>query len=437
MGRYLKSRAADLLLSLCLSVSLIYTISSGFELESVWAGQPYTILPLSLAVLFVLFLAAYRRVLTLICIGIGCGVGVFTVLYMQVNHPLADEAANSTFLYLLITVLTAVLVFLLGRSRAGIIGLFLAGNLIGAGAHFLQFPAPLWSFLLFIPAAFVLYFHRVYLAGLRTAELGKVRPGRHLAQAAVLCLVSLGLAGGLYAGVIWPMDPPTQELKLITILKSMDSLRVLGVSTTRTVLNPDLSSIKPPEQTQRSNEEGEEPDDTQEQPSPPPAQQETQPVSENLTGTDQEQLTPVNYPTHQWNPLWLLLLIPVAIAGAYVLRILLRRRWRAQVQALPHEDAVMNYYRFFVKRLRRIGLKRPEGHTLRKFAEDTDLQLQPFAVGESTFAALTQVYEGVLYGRRTVTEEEYRMFEDFYDHFCRSLRHELGPVRYYLRIFQF
>ncbi len=437
MGSYLKSRAADLLLSLCLSVSLVYTICSGFELAEVWQGRPYVILPLSLAVLFVLCLAAYRRAFTLICIGLGCVGGVVTVLYMQANHPLAEETANSAFLYLLITVLTSVLTFLLGRSRGGIIALFLIGNLVGAGAHFLQFPAPLWSFLLFAVSAFALYFHRVYLAGLRRAALGAVRPGLHLIQALALCLAALGLAVGVYAGVIQPMNPPTQELKLITALKSMDTLKVLGVSTTKTVLNPDLTSILPPEQTQRSNEAGEEPDDTREQPENSPAAEESQPGSEDITETVREQLSDVSYANEERNLLWLLLLIPLGIAGLYVLRIVLRRRWRGQVRALPREDGVLNYYRFFVKRLRRIGLKRPEGRTLGQFARDTAPQLQPFAVGEATFAALTEVYEGVFYGQRAVTEEEYRMFEDFYDRFPSALRHELGPVKYYLRIFQF
>lgn len=437
MRAYLKSRVGDLILSLCLTVSLVYTIASGFVLEPVWSGRPYTIVLLSLIVLFVLFLAAYRRILTLICIGVGCGGAVLTVLYMQASHPLAEEAANSVFLYLLITVLTAVLVFLLGRSRAGIIVLFLTGNLIGAGAHFLQFPAPLWSFLLFTFAAFALFFHRVYLAGLKRAALGRVRPGRHLVQGTALCLAALGLAGGLYAGVIRPLNPPTQELKLITLLKSMDTLKVLGVSTVKTVLDPEQTSFQPPEQTQHSNEEGEEPEDVPEETplSTPP--EESLPAPEEITGNTKEELSAVSYDRKEWNPLWLLLLIPLAIAGACVLRLVLRRRWQAKVQALPREDGVVNYYQFFTKRLGRIGLARPEGHTLRKFAEDTAHQLESFAVGEATFAALTEIYEGVLYGCRSVTREEYRLFEEFYRHFAPALRRELGPVKYYLRIFQF
>jgi hypothetical protein len=335
-------------------------------------------------------------------------------------------------------IITAVLVWLLTRSRPGSVALFLAGSILCAGAHFLQFPIPLWCLLLFLPAACASFLVRVYAVAVGRADLVGVKKGAYLGQTVLAALLSVALAGGIFFGVVRPLNPPTQELKLVTLLKSMEPLETLGVASTRIVLDPELASQQEPE----DRETGDEADQEQQSDSPQgetdlPDQSLTESVRENLTSTLQQTWSAVRYDEHSFQWLWLLLLIPLAVALAYLWRYQSRRRWRSRVQALSREDAVVNYYRFFLKRLGRFGLKRSPNVTLQEYAAANAFQLQPFEGEDCTFAQLTDTYEGVLYGRRQVTDREYAAYEAFFDRFYPALRRELGGVGYWLRAFRF
>jgi hypothetical protein len=379
MGRYLKNHIPDLLLCACMTLALARAVCSGFAPEELHGG-----------------------------------------------------------LVAAVAIITAILVWLLTRSRPGTAALFLLGSLLCAGAHFLQFPIPLWCLLLFEGAVCAQFLLRVCAVAVERSELVGLKRGAYLGQTALVTALALVLAGGIFFGVVRPLDPPTQELKLVTLLKSMEPLETLGVSSTRVVLDPALSSTAEPEE----QETGDQADRQEEADSPQgesdlPDQSLTQSVRENLTSTVQQAWSAVRYDGHAFQWLWLLLLIPLAVAGAYLWRYQRRRRWRRQVQALSREDAVLNYYRFFLKRLGRLGLKRPPNATLREYAAHNAVQLQPFEGEGSTFAHLTGVYEGVLYGRRQVTDREYAAYEAFFEGFYPALRRELGPVGYWLRAFRF
>lgn len=435
MGYYIRSRAADWLLCLCLTAGLTAALCSGFVLENGLSGQAAAVFVLGAVLQALLLLIAYSRLTKAVGIAAGVVLAAAAVFYMQAHNLLADETANSTFLFLLIETVTAVLVFLLSRTRPGMVVLFLLGTLIQAGSHFLLFPAPLWGFLLFSFAALILFFYRTYTVSLLKAELGKVRTGRYLRQTILVCLAALAVGGGLYFGVVRPLNPPVQDLKLIRILRSMPVLEVLGVSSTEIILDTDLTSQEPPDQTDLGGEQGEEDNMGMEgqQPETPPEPSDVQTEHSDSS----QQLTVVRYDRDALQLLWLLLLIPLLIAGVFALRVVLRRRWHKRVQALPHADAVLTYYPFFLSRLEKIGLKRMPSHTLREYVAHQEVQLQAFDAGNSTFGALTVVYEKALYGGCTVTDEECQAFEQFYTQFYRNLRRETGTAKYCLQLFRF
>lgn len=435
MGYYIRSRAADWLLCLCLTAGLTAALCAGFVLEDSLSGHAAAVFVLAALLQALLLLIAYSRLTTVIGISAGVVLAAAAVFYMQANNLLTDETANSTFLFLLIETVTAVLVFLLSRTRPGMVVLFLLGTLIQAGSHFLAFPAPLWGFLLFSFAALVLFFYRTYTVSLLEAELGTVRTGRYLRQTVLVCLVALAVGGGLYFGVVRPLNPPTQELKLIRVLRSMPILEVLGVSSTEIILDTDLASQEPPDETELGGEQGEE-DSTGlegQQPETPPEPSDTQTEHSDAT----QKVTAVRYDGEARQLLWFLLLIPLLIAAVFVLRVILRRRWHRRVQTLPHAEAVLTYYPFFLSRLEKIGLKRMPSHTLREYVSHQEVQLQAFDAEDSTFGALTAVYEKTLYGGCAVTEGEYQAFEQFYAQFYHNLRREAGTVKYCLQIFRF
>lgn len=430
MQHYIKSRAADWILCTCLAASMTAAVCSGFVLEDALSHSPVAAFLIAAVLQALMLVIAYRRLNVRIGIAAGVVLAAVVVVYMQTQHPLADETANSLFIFLLIEVLAAVLTFLLSRTRLGLAVLFLGGNIVQAGAHFLQFPAPLWSFLVFLVAVFAMFFYRVYTVSLLRAEMGKVRIGQYLRQVAAICLAAVLLSGVAYFGVVRPLDPPTQELRLINVLKSMDVLEVLGVSNTQIILDPELTSEQPPEDTEQSDEQDQEESDALDAPL------DTDDSQEDVKTTLQE-LMAIRYDWSVQQLWWLFVLLAALVVGIFVLRVALKRRWRKGLQALPHEDAVLRYYRFFLSRMEKAGLKKPPAWTLREYTDNMQLQLQAFEAGGSTFGGLTAVYEKVLYGGCSVTEEEYQGFETFCDHFYRNLRREIGPVKYYLQIFRF
>lgn len=430
MQHYLKYRGAEYVLCVCAAASLVATICAGFVLEDSLSANAGAIFLLAAVLQALLLLFAYRKLTVGIGIAVGVVLAVAAVVYIQTRHPMTNETENSLFLFLLIGVLTSLLVFLLGRSRAGVIALFLAGNLVIAGAHFLQFPAPLWGALLFPLACGFLLLYRVYMVMLGRAVLGKIRLGRYLRQTVLVVLCAAVFAGGLFWGVIRPLHPPTQELKLITTLKSMQIMERLGVSSVKMVFDPQLSSTQDPERPEQDNAQAQQDPTEGTQPSEIQAPQ-------SLPEMANAEAAPINYDLSGPNYLWLLLLIPLAVIGAFVGRLLYKRHWREQVQKLSRQDAVVNYYRFFLRRLKKIGLGKPAFHTLREYADGSAHKLEAFQAGEVSFAMLTQVYEKAVYGGGEVTDEEYQAFFQFYQQFYPNLRRALGWGKYYLQVFRF
>ena len=362
---------------------------------------------------------------------------VIGLVYINVSHPFTDETSNSAFIFALVLVVTALLVWLLTRSRPGTVVLFLIGTILCAGAHFLQFPIPVWCLFLFLLAISASFLFRVYNVSLQKADIVSGSTAAYLRQTGIVAVAVLLLAGGVFFGVVRPLNPPTQELKLITVLKSMQQLDRLGVSRTEIVLDPNLSSTEEPEDEEKGNEENEEESDSPQGENEIPQQSLTETMRENFTSAVQQTWAAARYDQHNFQWLWLLLLIPVAIAAAYIGRFERRKRWRKRVQALPRESAVVNYYRYFLKRLNRLGLKRSAHATLREYAALNEVQLQPFEGENCRFADLTAIYESVLYGRHRVTDQEYAAYEAFFDRFYLGLKKELGPVRYWLKAFRY
>ena len=437
MRQYLKHSIVDFVLCTGMTLALVPAVCSGFVLSDALSGSLAAVFLLSAGLTLVLVLFSRSRAATWAGIAAAFVLAAGALVYINLCRPFTDEGANSMFIFLLVQTVTALLVWLMTRTRPGTAALFLIGVLLCAGAHFLCFPIPAWCLFLFLPACAGCFLYRVYTVSARSADIAGGGRGAYLRQTALVVAAAALLSCGVFYGVVRPLNPPTQELKLITVLKSMQSLERLGISSTQIVLDPDMESVEEPEDEEKGNEENEEESDSPQGESDIPEQSLTDTVRENVSSAVQQAWTAVRYDWHNFQWLWLLLLLPIGIAGAYLWRFERRKRWRKKVRSLSKENAVVNYYRYFVKRLGRLGLKRPENATLREYAAANQLQLQPFEGENCRFDELTSVYESVLYGRHQVTEEEYASFEAFFDGFYPGLKKELGPVRYWLKAFRY
>ena len=437
MRQYIKQRFADWLLCLGMAACMTEVLCSGFIIEEGAYCSTVMIVAFS-AVIQVLFqLISYRRSFVVIGIIAGVLLTAAAVIIIKVTQPFFVEGSDSRLIFTLIFLAASLLVFLLSRTRAGTVALFLLGTITCAGAYFLQFPTRLWSFWLFEIAVFAMFFFRVYTASLLKADLGKVRTGAYMLQMGVVCIAAFVIAGGIYFGAVRPLNPPTQELKLITRLQSMALLEVLGVSDTKVIFDSELASQQTPDTTEFSSDTGNEQNESIGE-----APQQDLPQNDGKNLPDyisdiQQTLDTVNYGVFRTNYIWLLLLIPPMIIVSYALRVIFRKRWHHRVQSLPKEDAAANYYSFFLKCFKRMGMQRQSCHTLQEYAENNELQLQAFSAGDVSFSSLTDTYEKIFYGGGSITVKEHTQFVDYYSSFYVNLRRELGGLKYFLHIFQF
>ncbi|MDO4581916.1 MAG: DUF4129 domain-containing protein [Bacillota bacterium] len=359
------------------------------------------------------------------------------VVFFRIREPLISDTDNSLLLYFIFLTAAGLIVFMLGQSRPGACILFLSGNLICAGAQFLQYPAPLWTQLLFDAAALLLFLLRVYLHSVARADVPGGDIPRYLRQTLTLCLIAAVAACGIYYGAVRPLSPPTMELKLITILRSMELLQVMGVASTQIVFDPALASAEQPQQQDTAGLAGDERSETllgqnQQSERLNGAGQQIQ----QLTSRLQEQWSAIRYDEERRFPLWLLFL-PLLLTAACLLRIWRKKRWHDWLQTLPRETAVVNYYRFFLRDIARAGLPKPPAVSLLEYVTLYDDRLRPFAPDDGSFSRMTAICQKVIYGRQPVSEDEYACFERFYAGFYRALRRELGTLKYYLSLFRY
>lgn len=434
MIHYLKSRIWDWLLCICISVGLVFHIYSGFILEDAISSNVLAVIGFMAVLMMLLFLFAYNRWMTGLGIAAGIVLLIGFLVYIRANNVFEEETANSLCITLTITIITAFIVFLACRTRAGIITLFLIGNIVIAGSYFLQYPVQLWSFYLFVFTIFVMLWYRNYSAALLKVHAGKVRMKRYLLQTVCICLVAIVLAGGAYVGIVKPLNPPTRALKLIIKLEDMELLQVLGMTTPKELLDPNLRSSQQATGTEDSSNPGEE--DNQENGEEPESKEsdEDKPDSKGENQTTAQMAQAVHYVLNEQTIPWIAIGILIAIILLICLRIFLRKYWERRIAALSLENQVINYYQLFLRKLSLAGYRKPVNYTLSEYALDMEHELSEFADKEDGFVHLTEIYAGTFYGRQTVSAEEAKLFEQFYKEFYKNLRREMGTFRYFLKV---
>lgn len=446
MGGYIKRRLPEYLLCVGTALGLALAVLSGFELTGSVASSPLIAAEAVALVVAILYLFAFNRLSTGIGVFAGVVLAILTVFYMQLENPLADEAANSLFVFGLVVVCICVLVFLLTRTKAGTIAVIAVGALVVGGAKFLDFPVPTWALLVFLPCAVGMVLMRVYGKSVRCAFTGFVKSWRYFAQVVGVVAASVVLALAVFFAIIVPLNPPTKDLELLSILRNMETVDVLGLSQTHSVYDPNLLSSGALTESGSGNQQGEEDSDTpegqeDESRDEPQDQQEDQ---DSNTGEDslannpalQEFLNAIRYDHPELTALVIALLVVVAVAALIGGKLYARKRWYSRVGALSPEDAVMNYYRFFMKRLGMAGFAKAPTMTLVDYARLTAHPLEPFAAEGVTFVQLTDIYLRTFYGGVAPAPQDVAAFQMFYQPFYKNLRREMGLFRYVRKFFR-
>ncbi len=436
MRDYLRYQFWDWILCTLISIGLSMNVLSGFIIDDLDQRVPMLIV-VSAVISFVCLLAAYNRASSIAGIIAGVVVAVILLVISWRNDTFINDENNETQIFYIVAVLMALAVFLVCRWRAGIIVLFLAGNVVCAGASFLEFPCRLWAYILFLAACAAIFFYRTYVRSVLKSRSGKVRFKGFMLQNMCVVLVALLLTCGVYYGIIRPIDPPTDDLTLIQRIMSFELLETLGVSTTRTVLDQNRYSTQEPEEDRTTREMEESREEEIEAGQNLPEDTEEQDMGTELdTAPDQTTLAQaISYALKHFWWVWVIVIAAI-IVFLILLRRILRKRWLATIDGLSREDGVYNLYRFFLFGIARSGYKRAPNLTLEEFWELRKNQLSKFDTDGVDFGQLTETYRKVYFGRQPVSEEEYADYLTYYKGFHRHVRKEGGFWRYLILYFR-
>ena len=175
MKHFVKVRIWDFILCLLCQTGLVFNVFSGFLLEDSLYSNVILVI-LIMAVLDVIyFLFSYNRKLMIIGIIIAVLAFAAYIYYAASSGIFENESAHSIGITFAVTVFVSLAVYLLGRTKAGIVVLFIIGNFIIIGCYFLQYPVELWTFLIFEVAAFLFFLYRCYCLTTMKVYAGRVK----------------------------------------------------------------------------------------------------------------------------------------------------------------------------------------------------------------------------------------------------------------------
>ncbi len=436
MRQYLRYGCWDFILCTLISIGLSMAVLSGFIIDDLDRRVPMLIVT-SAVITFVCLLVAYNRATSIVGILAGIALAIVLLTVSWRSDTFSNDEGNETLIFYIVAVLMALAVFLICRRRAGIIVLFIAGNIVWAGASFLEFPCRLWAYILFLAAVAAIFFYRTYVRSVLQSHSGKVRFRGFMLQNVCIVLVAMLLTSGIYYGIIRPLDPPTDELTLIQRIMSFELLETLGVSTTRTVLDEERYSTQEPDDQRTTREMEESRQEEIEAGQNLPEDTQAQDMGTELD-TAPETTTPAQAITYALKHYWWVLVIIIAavIVFLILLRRYLRKRWLATIDGLSREDGVYNLYRLFLFGIGKSGYKKASNLTLEEFWELRKNQLCKFDTDGVDFGKLTETYRKVYFGRQPVSEEEYADYLTYYKGFHQHVRKEAGFWRYLVLYFR-
>ena len=418
MKKYIGEYLGDFILCILIGTGLALNVFAGYEMTDPWSGHLWAVAGMVTAVMVLLFAAYYKRILLVISFIAEAAALIAAIIILQKMGVFTASKTidQNPLLFWIIVISTSVLVFWAARSRAGIIILFLAGTIMTAAFDFLQFPVCQGGYLAFVFGAFVLLLYRIYCISFRHSDKVQAAFSRYFVQSLIISLAALMLAGGVYYGLVKPTSPPTDQLKLTAQLMSMDIVRKAGISSVTVIpANEMVREVQKENQSKDHNE---------------PEKEEKIVQGQNPMTTKK-----VTFPLPS-NFIWMTAVsIIVLLILAMIIKLLGRKRWYRALLQQSKEDSALELYNYFLKKIRKTGCGRPDGHTLLEYAYGLQTKLEPYAVGDANFLSLTQIYTKILYGCQNISEDEWELFIDFYKELNRNLKKEMGSLKYLVHLF--
>lgn len=363
------------------------------------------------------------------------------VLARLTPTQLFDDAYDNSSLVFVVCALTALVVFLLARTRPGTVVAFAVGCFTCGAVQFLYLTELVWPTILFMVSCASLYLCKGVARGAQETRVSAARDLPGAGMAVALTALAAILACGVFFAVVAPLNPPAFELKLITERYSLEEVRVSGITDLLHQRDQEQDSKNESDDTDGANRDNDERQQAQGASSPQDAGEDEQLGAGSLSMSDHgDPMNAVRY--FQDNP-WLLLLVPVILALLWLAVVLARRYARkrrlAAWQELPPRAEAEALHRHFCTVLAKIGLFERGAHTPTELAAASREQTARFeCYGESaTFADVTAAFVRVAYGGADPSRGELEAMEAYYRLIpARSVRTagRLAHIRNFFRV---
>ena len=446
MARYIKYCIPDYILCLLMAVGISVNVYQGFYLPAALSVDFIRAAVVTAALLVFLFWAAYsnKTVIWGIIIGVVLAAAAIVFLYFA-GIPLtetADEEANGALWYML-TLAVALGVFLLARTPAGTLVLMAVGTIIEGLIKVMRYDFYLWAMIVFVAACLVTYVYKRYRKNIFRSDSRKVAFFPMIGYSLAMVAISVGLATGIWFGILANYELPYLDIRLITQIMSIEVLEKMGISQKLEILDHDLySSLINDEDIVYSNQIGEEettiPDE------------EERAENEDTSGDDSSETQQVenenlfyrtiNYLKHSlfdtvWGKILVIVLI-LLVVGAVVTLIAMRRRiwWRKMLKIPPRERAEY-LYNWSLKRFTRLGIPGRGNRTPNEYADYISDRTGFLTNEGADWQGVTDIMVKVCYANEIPDAENEITLEKFFTKFHKNCKKRLG-WRYLYKYFR-
>ena len=452
---FLRSALPDFLLVLVASVCLSLTVSYGFESAAAFRGNPLVHVAVAVPLLLILFAGGWSKkavapsavgAVAFSAVVVGASAALMpseTPLFVDAQ---INDVADNYVIFAFVVIIVPVLTYLLSRRKVGVLVLLLAGVL---SFELIQYLYKDWVSaqpgtiiaLIGMVALFSLMVFQGYRANLYAATRVKQASFGAAAGFGVLtsCLCMLvGVAA--FVVVIGNLGLSTPDIKPFQDYYVRPVVEYSGVYSQQQVEDPDQTTDQTNNQMNDSNQEAEggsqsqQQDDTQDQGSNP-LNQAVQFMSSFDVSNWNAAFNAISYEQLALGFSLIALLVVAAVVAAILIKRYTRALRLKKLQDKDYSYRIWALYDFLVKRMQRLGIKRPEQLTLLEYAMASRTALLPFAQGTGgvDFLAVTLAYQRACYANKSATKEDYEAVERFYNAFFQNAKTYAGKKKWILK----
>ncbi|MCC8079496.1 MAG: DUF4129 domain-containing protein [Oscillospiraceae bacterium] len=431
---YAKHSLPDYILCLAITAGLMINVYQGFYLPAALSADWLRLVAVTAALDLILMLAAYSRRNAVTGVLVGVLILALGIVALQMTGLLSlageDAEANGGWWYFA-TLLGALAVFLLTRTLWGSAVLFVLGALILAMLSLLQYVCYPVGLVVFLWSSGTMYLYKRYRASVLRTSTVKNAFASVLACSMALMTLAMAAAGGIWWGIVRPLDPPTREAHLITRIMSLEVLETLGISQTVHVMDFDAYSNEEDEDFQRlTSQTGDDetlPDESENRRSEGEDADDDSESSAYLESDESEEGTAVTYdrPTTLGVTLTAVGFLAVITAAA-ALVYYRRKNWFRRLEKLGAEGRVVYLYGWFTKKLPLLGVPARGADTPYEYAERVSEQTRFLTAEGADWNGVTEIFVRTCYGGLPLTAEDNSALESFCSRFHANCRRRLG-----------